>query len=149
MFYNQGGVVYKGIEGQVTYAFDNGIAVFANASRNYAKNKATHLQVQQAPFMTAAGGILYKRGPIKLSLIDKFTGTQYADDGEPAALRIPGYNTAIASASYDIGRFTIGVNVSDLFNSTKVTKIDVNGAPYDQYHFQPGREISGSISARF
>ncbi|MFA5964272.1 MAG: TonB-dependent receptor [Sphingomonas sp.] len=149
IFYNQGGVLYKGVEGQVTYAFGNGLAVFANASRNYAKAKDTRLQVANAPAMTAAGGILYKHGPIKASLIDKFTGVQYADDGEPQQYRIPGYNTALLAASYDFGFVTAGINVSDLFNSTKVTNISVNGAPYDQYYFQPGREITASLSVKF
>ncbi|GAA0335211.1 TonB-dependent receptor [Sphingomonas oligophenolica] len=149
VYYNQGGVLYKGIEGQATYAFGNGLAIFANASRNYAKTKDERKQVANAPFMTAAGGILYKRGPIKLSLIDKYTGTQYADNGEPKQYRIPGYNTAIAAASYDFGIVTAGINVSDLFDSTKVTNISVNGAPYDQYYFQPGREITGSLSVKF
>lgn len=149
VFYNQGGVLYKGVEGQVTYAFDNGFAVFANGSRNYAKSKDTRLQVQNAPAFTAAGGILYKRGPIKASIIDKYVGVQYGADGEPQLYRIPGYNTAILSAGYDFGRIGVELHVSDLFDSTKVTDISVNGAPHDQYYFQPGREISGSISVKF
>ena len=149
VFFNQGGVLYKGVEGQATYAFDNGLALFANASRNYAKTKETRQQVKSAPFATAAGGILYKHGPIKASVIDKYTGVQYGDDGEPADLRIPGYNTTILAADYEFQAFSIGLSITDLFDATRVTKIDVNGAPYDQYHFQPGREIQGTITARF
>ncbi|MEO6386776.1 MAG: TonB-dependent receptor [Croceibacterium sp.] len=148
IFYNQGGVTYKGVEGQLTYAFDHGFALFANASRNFAQDKDTDLQVGTAPFMTAALGALYRSGPVNLSVVDKYIGAQYADDGEPADLRIPGYNTAIIAGSYDFGNLSVGFSVSDLFNSTKVTKIDVNGAPYDQYHFQPGREFSISATVR-
>lgn len=149
VFFNQGGVLYKGIEGQVTYAFNNGIALFANASRNYAKTKDTKLQVANAPFMTAAGGILYKHDRIKASLIDKYTGVQYGDPSDAAIYRIPGYNTTILSASYDFGRLTAGLTVSDLFNSTNVTNISVNNPGYDQYYFQPGREITASLSVKF
>ena len=151
VFYNEGGVLYKGVEGQITYAFDNGLAVFANASRNYAKTKeAPHTQVAKAPFMTAAAGVLYKHGPIKASLIDKYTGVQYADDGEPAAYRIPGYNTAILSLGYDFGMFEVKGTVSDLFDSTRITSISVNDGPVnDQYHFQPGREASIGVVAKF
>ncbi|MEJ2410630.1 MAG: TonB-dependent receptor [Novosphingobium sp.] len=100
--------------------------------------------------MTAAAGVLYKHGPIKASLIDKYTGVQYADDGEPAAYRIPGYNKAILSLGYDFGMFEVKGTVSDLFNSTKITSISVNDGPVnDQYHFQPGREASVSVSAKF
>ena len=31
IFFNLGSVVYKGVEGEITYAFDNGTAVFGNA----------------------------------------------------------------------------------------------------------------------
>lgn len=155
VFFNQGGVVYKGIEGQVTYAFGNGLAVFANASLNSAKAKGTDLQVAKAPKGTAAAGILYKHGPIKFSLIDKYTGVQYADDSETLGYRIPGYNSAILSLGYDFGPFAIEGTVSDLFNSEKVTSIDINNGPAgsilgnDQYHFQPGREASISLIAKF
>lgn len=155
VFYNQGGVTYKGVEGQVTYAFENGLALFANASRNIAESNETGLQVNKAPFMTAAGGVLYHAGPIKASLIDKYTGAQYADDANTPAYRVPGYNTTIASLGYDFGVFTVQGTVSDLFDSTKVTSIDINDGPpgsllgNDQYHFQPGREWSISLTAKF
>lgn len=155
VFYNQGGVTYKGFEGQVTYAFDLGLALFANASRNWAESNETGLQVKGAPFMTAAGGVIYHGGPIKASIIDKYTGAQYADDANTPGYRVPGYNTTMASVSYDFGVFTVQGTVSDLFNSTKVTSIDINDGPAglitsdDQYHFQPGREWSISLLAKF
>jgi iron complex outermembrane receptor protein len=155
VFYNQGGVVYKGIEGQVTYAFGNGLALFVNGSINSARSRDTHLQVAKAPKGTAAAGILYKHGPFRFSIIDKYTGVQYADDAETPGYRIPAYNTAIISAGYDFGRFTIEANVTDLFNSEKVTSIDIVDGPagsiasHDQYHFQPGREFSVSLTAKF
>lgn len=162
VFFNQGGVVYKGIEGQATYAFDNGLALFVNGSVNSAKSKETHLQVSQAPKATAAAGVLYKRGPIKLSLIDKYTGVQYADDpSSPGdrhdpAYRIAPYHDAIVSIGYDFGMFEIEGTVTDLFNSQKLTQIDINDGPAgdiansdDQYHFQPGREATISLIAKF
>jgi iron complex outermembrane receptor protein len=153
IFINEGAVTYKGFEGQVTYAFDNGLALFANGSQNYAKTHnpgEPHSQVPTAPFWTAAGGLLFKRGPLDLSLIDKVLGPQYADNGEPAAYRISSYNTAILSARYGIGRIRLGLTVSDLFDSRSVTDISPGSAPeFDQYYFQPGREITGDITVRF
>jgi iron complex outermembrane receptor protein len=93
IFINEGAAVYKGFEGQATYAFANGLAVFANGSRNYAKTNnpgIAHTQLPNAPFWTAAAGILFKGGPVRVSLIDKYTGPQYAVDGEPSAYRIAG-----------------------------------------------------------
>ncbi|CAN5368169.1 TonB-dependent receptor [soil metagenome] len=163
IFINQGKAVYKGVEGQATYAFANGLAVFANASRNYAKTNndgLPHTQIANAPMWTAAGGVLFKSGPLRFSLIDKYTGPQYAADGEPAAYRLSGYNTAILSARYDIGPVRIGVEVNDLFNSRRATNITANKAytdpvtkvvsqPYDQYYYQPGRSITGDITLSF
>jgi iron complex outermembrane receptor protein len=155
VFYNEGGVVYKGVEGQVTYAFDNGVALFVNGSLNSAKAKDTKLQVSKAPKGTAAAGILYKHGPVKFSLIDKYTGPQYADDADTPAYRIAPYHNAILSMGYDFGMFEVEGTVSDLFDSEKVTSIDINDGPAgdiagnDQYHFQPGREASISLKAKF
>lgn len=153
IWFNQGSVIYKGIEGQATYAFDNGLALFVNGSRNYAQTDnpgAPHTQVANAPFYTAAGGVLFKHGPIKVSLIDKYTGKQYAADGENPNYRIPGYNNAIASVRYDLGRVQIGVEVDDLFDSTSVTNINQGKtAPFDQYFFQAGRSVTGDVTLKF
>ncbi|WP_176598595.1 TonB-dependent receptor [Sphingobium sp. 15-1] len=153
VYINLGRAVYKGVEGQLTYAFDNGLAVFANASRNYAKTHnpgVAHTQIANAPMWTAAGGVLFKQGPVKFSLIDKYTGPQYAAEGEPAAYRIAGYNSAILSARYEIGPVRIGVEVNDLFNSTKITNINQGKtAPYDQYFYQPGRSVMGDVTITF
>lgn len=161
VFYNAGGAVYEGVEGQITYAFANGLALFVNGSINSAKDNDTKLQVSKAPKGTAAAGVLYKHGPIKFSLIDKYTGVQYADDPDPGsphdpAYRIAPYHNAIISLGYTFGRFSIEGTVSDLFNSEKITSIDLNGGGVpgtltsdDQYHFQPGREASISLLAKF
>ncbi|CAN5205401.1 hypothetical protein BH10PSE13_BH10PSE13_00390 [soil metagenome] len=163
VFVNQGKAVYKGVEGQATYAFANGLALFANASRNYAKTNndgVAHSQVPNAPQWTAAGGVLFKHGPVSFSLIDKFTGPQFATDGEDPRYRISGYNTAILSARYSFGIFRVDIEVNDLFNSTHATNISAGKAytdpttkavsqPYDQYFYQPGRSVTGDITVSF
>ena len=158
VYYNQGAVQYKGLEGQITYAFPHGIAVFANGSRNYAKTGDTHKQVANAPEYTAAAGILYKHGPIRFSLIDKYTGRQWFVDGEDSRYQSNGYNSAILSARYDVGPVRIGVEVNNLFDSKRVTNINqgksvtasgVTSYPYDQYFFQTGRAFTGDITLSF
>jgi len=161
IWYNNGRVIYRGIEGQATYALDNGFAVFANGSLNYAKTHNpgfAHTQVANAPFSTAAAGILYRHGPIRASLIDKYTGHQFAVEGEVAAYRIPAYNTATLAASYDFGIARVGVEVSDLFDSTRVTNINQGKSvviagktvfPFDQYFYQPGRSVTGDVTVKF
>ena len=167
IFTNIGGALYKGVEGQVTYAFGNGLAVFANASRNYAKTTVytdpvtgkvvPRTIIGKAPMSTAAGGVLYKNGPIKFSLTDKWTGPQYADLAN--TYRISPYNTVNLATSYDFGRIRVGVDVTDLLNSQKVTQIGtgkntagigvVSPLNFDQYYYQPGRAITGQITYTF
>lgn len=150
---NQGAVTYKGIEGQATYALNDGIAVFANGSRNYARTHnpgAPQTQVANAPFFTAAGGVLFKHGPIRFSLIDKYTGAQYGVDNEDPRYRIPGYNSASAAARYDFGVFRVGLAVDDLFNSTSLTNINAGKTTdFDQLFFQPGRSITADVTLTF
>jgi iron complex outermembrane receptor protein len=159
IFTNIGGALYKGIEGQVTYAFNNGFALFANASRNYAKAKSLtaagiRAQVAKAPLSTAAAGILYKHGPIRFSLTDKWTGPQFADQSD--LIRIDPYNTVNLAASYDIGPARVGINVTDLLDSQKIVQISGSVdptthllTPSAQFYYQPGRAITGQVTFKF
>ncbi len=163
IFINQGAVQYKGVEGQITYALPRGFAVFANGSRNYAKTDnpgAMKLQVANAPEFTAAGGVLYKQGPIRFSLIDKYIGRQWFTD--PTAVtnaatlatynsyRSKGYNSAILSVRYDLGPVRVGFEVNNLFDDKSVTNISTGkSAPYDQYIFNTGRAYTGDITVTF
>ena len=150
-FTNIGGALYKGVEGQATYAFGNGLAVFANASRNYAKTKPTlaapnRTQVAKAPLTTAAAGAIYKHGPYRFSVTDKWTGPQFADLAN--LVRIDPYNTVNLAASYDIGPFRVGVDVTDLLDSQKINQISGTLAT-GQIYYQPGRAITGQITYTF
>ena len=156
VFSNIGGARYKGAEAQVTYAFGNGLALFANASRNYAKttvftNPATgalvpSTNVAKAPLSTAAAGIIYKHGPIRFSLTDKYTGPQYADLAN--LVRIDPYNTMNLAVSYDIGPIRIGGTVTDLLDSQKINQISGTLAT-GQVYYQPGRAITGYAIFKF
>lgn len=174
VYINQGSVQYKGVEGQITYALPMGFAVFANGSRNYAKTDnpgAPKLQVANAPEWTAAGGLLYKNGPLRFSLVDKYVGRQWFADPTSATTakglatydlyRSKGYNTAIVSARYQIGPVRLGVEVNNVFNSKPVTNIAPNSktpfadigkptsANFDQYYYQTGRSFTGDVTVTF
>ena len=167
-WYNEGGVIYKGLEGQATFVVGHGFSVFANGSLNSAKEKVTHNQVANAPKSTLAGGILYKAGPIRFSLIDKWIGPQYATSEafDPTTglntltrkVRISPYNDAMLAVSYEWRNIRVGVQVSDLFNSTKIENIGLSGSGpsfttlnnnADQLYFQPGRQVTGDVTVRF
>ena len=175
VYFNAGAVTYKGLEGEITYALPRGFALFANGSRNFAKTENAgqpEQQVAKAPEWTAAGGILYKNGPIRFSLIDKWVGHQWFitptgtvpagtyDSYNNPAYQSKGYNTAILSANYELHHIRFGLQVYNLLDSTRVTSITQNKAaagttgvnsvfPYDQYIFQTGRQFTGDITVAF
>ncbi|WP_254602898.1 TonB-dependent receptor [Sphingomonas bacterium] len=176
IYINSGAVTYKGLEGEITYALPRGFALFANGSRNYAKTDnpgQPQQQVAKAPEWTAAGGVLYKNGPIRFSLIDKWVGHQYFitpvgtvpagtyDSYNSPTYQSNGYNTAILATSYEFRRhIRFGLEIYNLLDSTRVTSISQGKAatgtsgvnsvfPYDQYMFQTGRQFTGDITVVF
>ncbi|MFZ6746377.1 TonB-dependent receptor [Undibacterium sp. JH2W] len=158
VYYNQGGVIYKGIEAAATYYLGSGFSLHANASLNSAKAKDTGLQVAKAPESTSALGVLYKANGLYGSLIAKTTGQQYAKDGEPAAYKIAAYTTTDLTVGYRLKteglmlknvRTQFGIN--NLFDKQDVTSIAPNskGVAFDQYTFVPARSWSFSVTADF
>ena len=148
-----GKTVYKGVEGEATYAFDFGLAVFVNGSLNSAKD-STHKQIHGAPEWTAAAGLIYKNNGITVSLINKFIGDQWGADGEPSAYKIGAYSTTNLIVGYDFGRFKIEGGVYNLFNNQNITDLAVNDGPtanpldsHDQYFFQPERNFQVTLRA--
>ena len=152
--YNQGGVTYKGVEGQAAYAFDFGLTLFANASMNSAKNNDTHLTIAQAPKSTLGFGGVYHSGPVKAGLTFKQVGEQWANEGEPANFRIKAYDSADLALSYDFGKVTAKLQIDNLLDKRAITKISpVNGdntvSAYDQYYFQAPRNAMLTLVAKF
>lgn len=151
-----GTVIYKGVEGEATYALAEGVAVFANGSLNSAKDDAGQ-QIANAPEWTAAMGVIFKHDRITASLISKFTGQQWANDGEPAGYKIKAYNTTNLIVGYDFGRIKLQGGVYNLFDSRNVTDISVNDGPFDpanptstghdQYWWQPERSYQLTLRA--
>jgi iron complex outermembrane receptor protein len=159
IFYNQGGVIYKGIEGQVTYAFDNGIALYGNASINSAKSKTSHQTIAQAPDRTAALGILYNVGGWSSALIYKYAGDQFVLDD--AKYKLHGISTTDFSVGYTFlnpgwGTRSLKLNLGiyNLFDrqdvmTVKAANTDGTTSPADTFLFQPERSFMASLKAQF
>ncbi|MDB5461210.1 MAG: TonB-dependent receptor [Caulobacteraceae bacterium] len=153
LYSNQGGVTYQGVEGQLSYAFTNWLSGFANGSINDAKDNATNLQVKSAPKNTFGVGMLYKRGPWTASVVDKYVGEQWAQEGQLSSFHIPGYHQADFSASYTWDRYRLEGQVMNIANSQAVTSITsvskTAPSPYDQYYWQAPRNFQVSLKAAF
>ena len=64
--------------------------------------------------------------------------------------RIAAYNSANLSASYQFGPARIGIEVTDLLDSTKLVHISAGSTmTFDQLYFQPGRSIQGEVRFAF
>jgi iron complex outermembrane receptor protein len=178
--FNAGTVIYEGVEGETTYAFDNGLVAFANGSLNAARahsnpyvSSSAVYQSQQAPFWTAAAGLIYKANRFKLSLIDKITGPQYQDKPSARAAdgsfyKTPVYNVMDFTGSYDLGNFgdvnmEFGGGIYNILGSRNIVGMTINDKvlsgssasdlvnrpnSLDQYYFQPERSIQITLKAR-
>ncbi len=161
--FNLGGATYKGIEGSVTYAALNHLFVFANGSLNSAKAQGASTsisgvpvtitggkQISGAPKSTAALGLLYREGGWSVSLADKYTGEQWAAEGEPDAYRIKPYQSVDLKVVYKFGRYRLEGAVYNLADSQQATTIKPGKTvAYDQYYFQPERNFQVSVKANF
>jgi len=160
-FVNTGEALYKGIEGETTYAFNEdvmngalrGLVFFVNGSVNSAKSQGLYLK--QAPMWTAAAGLVYKRDGVKISLIDKMVGPQYSDNADSANYKVHAYNNTDLTLGYDFGTFEADIGIYNIFNSRSILAITENDAAFvanrllstDQYYFQAPRSFMFTLKA--
>jgi iron complex outermembrane receptor protein len=142
-----------GIEGQVSYAFDNGVTLFANGSSNkYINADRTDpnfsKQVSGAPLTTIGLGTLYHKGQWSGSLLVKQVGKQFADNAE--TLPIKAFGAVDLSVNYEFGRYRIKAQVNNLTDSRAVTGLKTNNnALLNTYTFQAGQNAQLTLIAKF
>ena len=163
-YVNNGKALYKGIEGEGTYAFGQignvdlkGLSLFTNGALMSSKAEGGLWQ-PNAPRWTLAAGILYKTGDWKFALIDKAVGAQYSDTTNNDLSRIPSYNGLNLTAGYTYQNAEFSLNVDNLTDSRAVILIKENSsnkpqgftaASLDQYYYQAPRSVMGTIRVRF
>jgi iron complex outermembrane receptor protein len=161
--FNLGGAIYKGVEGTITFQAADRIFLFANGSINSAKAQGAQTtidgvavtiaggkQIAGAPKSTAAAGVYYQDENWTASVVDKYTGLSWGAEGEPAAYKIPGYNSTDLTIVYRLDRYRIEGAVYNLLDSQKFTSIKPGKTvPYDQYYFQPERNYQVSLKVNF
>jgi iron complex outermembrane receptor protein len=156
-YYNAGGVVYKGIEGQVAYSLGSGYSIYANGSINSAKAKGTGLTVANAPQSTAAFALSYNENAWTSSLAYKYVGKQFADAGE--LLVINPYTTLDYNLNYTVNnpgfgarKMKLGIGIYNLLNRQEVIAATMtNSAPSssDTFFWQPARSFMGTLRLEF
>jgi iron complex outermembrane receptor protein len=132
---NLGTAIYKGIEGEGTYAFGGnlqGLALFLNAS--LISGKSGGFWLKQVPMWTSAAGITYKTDWLKLSVIDKVVGQQYSNNGAADPLtvamsqfyKLGAYNNMDFKGSVTDGMWEFSLSVSNVLNSRSLAAIGIS-----------------------
>lgn len=125
VFFNQGGVIYQGVEAEATFRLIGGLSLYANGSVNSAKDKQSHLTIADSPDSTAAGGVLYDQGRLHGSLLAKYTGLTWGDSGEPTYAKFGGYTITDLSLGYTFpaGEHRPAIKLSGLIDNL----LDIRG----------------------
>jgi len=158
---NTGQALYKGVEGEATYAFGDdimngrlrGLAVFINGSIN--SSRSNGLWLKQAPLWTTAGGLIYKHEGVKLSIIDKMVGPQWSDTANNPNYKVHTYNNMDVTLGYDFGQFELSLGIYNAFDSRSILAITENDSSFvanrlmstDQYFFMPPRSYMLTLKA--
>jgi len=155
VFFNQGGVNYKGVEAQGTYSFGNGFYAYANGSLNSAASRTTGKQIAGVPNTTTAFGGLYKSESWSGGLIQKRVGRTYALDDE--GYKLDPYSTTDFNVAYAMKNagsyakaFKLQFSIYNMFNkqstiAVKPTNTVAGSALYgqesatDTFLYQAGR----------
>jgi len=162
VFFNQGGVIYKGVEAEVTDYLGMGVSLYANGSINSAKDKGSDLTnpglwVPNAPKATAAVGAIYNRDGWYASLLDKWVGSRYGDVGQTQLLSA--YSTLDAALGYTVGdggpawlrKASLKLAFNNLTDSNKIYGLAgyTGGAGTPLYWTLPGRSVFATVAMPF
>ena len=154
VFFNAGGAIYKGVEGEATYYAGSGFSLYANGSVNSAKEKDSGQWMPNTPKSTAAAGVIYNAGPVYASALVHYIGSRYGDTGETQPLS--GYSVTSLAASYTIENgpgalrgAKVGLQLNNVFDKTDIFALAgyTGGANTPLYWTIPGRSVMVTLSA--
>ncbi|MDP9007486.1 MAG: TonB-dependent receptor [Pseudomonadota bacterium] len=162
LFFNQGGVIYRGVEAEATAYLGMGFSVYANGSINSAKDKGADAQnpgqwIANAPKSTAAAGVIFNHAAWYASLVDKYVGSRFGDVGQ--TIPLGGYSTLDGALGYTVGengpawlsKASLKLALNNLADSHKISALAgytaQAGTPL--YWTIPGRSIFATVSVPF
>lgn len=160
IFINSGGAVYKGIEGEATYALGYGFNIFANGGLNNANLTGSNDYISEVPQFTTNAGLIYSGNGIYASIIDQWTGGEYDGNGGAANPKAPGawydpYNVVNFAASYTfndmlphVSHPKISLNLLNITNQKQIifSPGTTAGSGTPLYYTLPGVSAFVSVS---
>jgi len=156
VYFNQGGVIYKGVEAELTRRLgDSGFSFTANGSVNSAYSKTTRLQIANAPSATADAGFIYDKGAFYGSLLTKYVGKRFTGTGETRGAdynpntRLPAYNYTNLNLGYRFAPdLRLQLSLNNLFDHR--TAIEGNGAESNPtYYYLTSRNYTLQMTYTF
>lgn len=148
VYYNAGGAIYRGVEGEAAYNFGNGITLFSNAGYNAAFQTSTNITIAGAPQGTANLGAIYSRGGYYASIIDQWTGGEYSGNTGTGSA---GNGLSAPGGWYDPYN-VVNVALAYTFNHDQAGKIPVqvklnldNITNQKQIIFDNGTDLNGNL----
>jgi iron complex outermembrane recepter protein len=158
-YFNGGGAIYKGIEGDGTYTFDNGISLFANGALNKANFTSTNNYIAEVPQFTSNFGVIYNKNNIYASAIDQLVGGEYDINGGAANPRAPGawynpYNIVNLVGGYtfehpmpNVRALDVKLNLDNITNQQQIIwSPGQANSGQDLYYVLPGVSAFVSVS---
>ncbi|HTJ89003.1 MAG TPA: TonB-dependent receptor [Acidocella sp.] len=158
---SNGGAIYKGIEGEGTYTFDNGISLFANAGLNKANYTSTNDYVPETPQFTSNFGIIYSKNNIYASVTDQLVGGEFDANGtaDSQTTRAPGgwynpYNIVNLVGGYTfvhplphVQALDVKLNLDNITNQQQIIWSPGQASSgQDYYYVLPGISAFVSVS---
>lgn len=154
VWYNQGGVIYQGVEGSATVYVGGGFSGYVNGSLNSAKTKTTHQWIANVPKTTAVVGVVYNHGALYGSLLDKYVGSSYGDSGETQPINA--YSVANLSLGYKLDAglahpVDVRLKIDNLLDKKTIINLAgyTGGANTPLYWTLPSRSMELSVSSKF
>ena len=155
VFFNQGGVTYKGVEVEATDYLGMGFSVYANGSINSAKDKQTGLWIPDAPDATFTVGGIYNLQGWYASLLDKWVGKTYGDTGQTQP--IASFNSLDGALGYTVpanaawlAKANVRLALNNLLDSHKIIALaGYTAASTPLYWTMPERSVFATLSVPF
>lgn len=156
VYTNNGGVIYRGIEGEANVVLGKGFNLYLNATANRARTQQGNATIAYAPNSTQVAGLFYEGAQDKISVFARRIGSYYAGQGSSAGAQfhVASYTTMDFTASRTIrhpSEFIKSINLQVGLNNVlgKHAVTDVFSGIVPTYNFLAGRNLFIAANLRF
>ena len=156
--FNEGSVIYRGIEAEGTRRLRHGFSLYGSGSVNQAHQSGGATgpsgPAPDTPQATISAGLLFSRGRLNASLIDRWVGGSYGDVGRAQWIAPYDQLDLAAGGTLDLGAsspLALKVQIYNLLDSRKIDGLAgyTVAAATPLFWTQAGRSIFLTATTRF